>query len=102
MRLGQQSEISRMFNTPSMVLTVMSTVVSLLAIIWILCKTRGKDIRIAFLVTMGLYFLNLALTNLRYVLKPWSPPRITISTTCVSLSECLLYYFTFQMRILYL
>ena len=102
MRLGQQSDISRMFNTPSMVLTVMSTAVSLLAIIWILCKTRGKDIRVAFLVTIGLYFLNLAITNLRYVLKPWSPPRITISTTCVSLSECLLYYFTFQIRILYL
>ena len=91
----EESEISRLFNLPSMIVTMTSTSLGFIAIVLLMCKTKGKDIKIEFLLCIGLYFVNLATSNLRYFLQPWSIPRIAISNSTISLSECLLFLFTF-------
>lgn len=45
MRLLEQEEnIADILNTPSEILTTITTAVSLLSIIWLVCKTKCRDI----------------------------------------------------------
>jgi len=47
-----------------------------------------------------LYFLNSALLDFRYFIKPWMRSRLLLVTTCISISELIMYFFTFQLKIL--
>ena len=73
--------------------------IQVIALAFLIFRLR-KRVNNAFLVMIILYFLNSAIVNIRYLIKPWARSRLLLVAVCISISELIMYFFTFQLKLL--